>query len=73
LLAAEAAEAVADGSRTVFDTIAAELAAGGDAAIAAFGKFSVAERAAPEGRNPRPARRSRSPPAVARSSPPRPR
>jgi DNA-binding protein HU-beta len=36
----------------VFDTIAGELVAGGDVAIAAFGKFSVAERAAREGRNP---------------------
>ena len=34
------------------DTIAGELAAGGDVAIAAFGKFAVAERAAREGRNP---------------------
>ena len=36
----------------VFDAIASELAAGRDVAIAAFGKFSVAERAAREGRNP---------------------
>jgi DNA-binding protein HU-beta len=36
----------------VFDTIAGELAAGHDIAIAGFGKFSVAERAAREGRNP---------------------
>ena len=36
----------------VFDTIAGELAAGGDVAIAGFGKFSVADRAAREGRNP---------------------
>ena len=35
-----------------FDTIAGELAAGRDVAIAGFGKFSVAERAAREGRNP---------------------
>ena len=35
-----------------FDTIAGELAAGHDVAIAAFGKFSVAQRAAREGRNP---------------------
>jgi DNA-binding protein HU-beta len=53
----------------VFDTIASELAAGHDVAIAAFGKFSVADRAAREGRTPRRARRSRSPRAVARSSP----
>jgi DNA-binding protein HU-beta len=32
-------------------TIAAELAAGRDVAIAGFGKFSVTERAAREGRN----------------------
>jgi DNA-binding protein HU-beta len=36
----------------VFDTIAGELVAGHDIALAAFGKFSVAERAAREGRNP---------------------
>ena len=36
----------------VFDTIAGELAGGHDIAIAGFGKFSVAERAAREGRNP---------------------
>ena len=36
----------------VFAAIASELAAGRDVAIAAFGKFSVAERAAREGRNP---------------------
>ena len=36
----------------VFDTIAGELAGGRDVAIAAFGKFSVAERGAREGRNP---------------------
>lgn len=35
-----------------FDTIAGELAAGRDVAIAGFGKFSVGERAAREGRNP---------------------
>jgi DNA-binding protein HU-beta len=35
-----------------FDAIAAELAAGRDVAIAGFGKFSVGERAAREGRNP---------------------
>ena len=36
----------------VFNAIAAELAAGSDVAIAGFGKFSVGERAAREGRNP---------------------
>ncbi len=35
-----------------FDAIAGELAAGRDVAIAGFGKFSVTERAAREGRNP---------------------
>jgi DNA-binding protein HU-beta len=36
----------------VLDAIASELAAGRDIAIAGFGKFSVSERAAREGRNP---------------------
>jgi DNA-binding protein HU-beta len=35
-----------------FDAIAGELAAGRDVAIARFGKFSVGERTAREGRNP---------------------
>ena len=35
-----------------FDAITGELAAGGDVAIAGFGKFSVSDRAAREGRNP---------------------
>jgi DNA-binding protein HU-beta len=35
-----------------FGAIAAELAAGRDIAIGGFGKFSVTERAAREGRNP---------------------
>ncbi|MCA1699338.1 MAG: HU family DNA-binding protein [Actinobacteria bacterium] len=37
---------------TAFGTIAGELAVGRDVAIAGFGKFSVTERAAREGRNP---------------------
>jgi DNA-binding protein HU-beta len=37
---------------TAFDAIADELTAGRDVAIAGFGKFSVTERAAREGRNP---------------------
>ena len=37
---------------TAFDVIAGELTAGRDVAIAGFGKFSVTERAAREGRNP---------------------
>ena len=35
-----------------FGAIAGELVAGRDVAIAGFGKFSVGERAAREGRNP---------------------
>jgi DNA-binding protein HU-beta len=35
-----------------FEAIAAELAGGGDVAVAGFGKFSVSERSAREGRNP---------------------
>jgi len=35
-----------------FDAITAELAAGGDVAVAGFGKFSVTNRSAREGRNP---------------------
>ena len=35
-----------------FDAITGELAAGRDIVIASFGKFSVTERAAREGRNP---------------------
>jgi DNA-binding protein HU-beta len=43
------AASVVDGA---FDAIAGELAGGRDIAIAGFGKFSVTERAAREGRNP---------------------
>jgi DNA-binding protein HU-beta len=35
-----------------FDVIANELAGGGEVAVAGFGKFSVSERSAREGRNP---------------------
>jgi DNA-binding protein HU-beta len=35
-----------------FEVITAELAAGGGVAVAGFGKFSVSDRAAREGRNP---------------------
>jgi len=35
-----------------FDAIAGELADGGEVAVAGFGKFSVSERSAREGRNP---------------------
>jgi DNA-binding protein HU-beta len=35
-----------------FDAIAAELAEGGEVAVAGFGKFTVSERSAREGRNP---------------------
>ena len=48
-LTAEQAKSAVD---SVFDAIAAELAGGRDVAIAGFGKFSVADRAAREGRNP---------------------
>jgi DNA-binding protein HU-beta len=37
---------------TVIDTISDELAAGGEVALAGFGKFSVSHRAARQGRNP---------------------
>ena len=37
---------------TVFKTIADELAGGGEVAVSGFGKFSVSERSAREGRNP---------------------
>ena len=37
---------------TIFDEVGRELAAGRDVAIAGFGKFSVGERSAREGRNP---------------------
>ena len=36
----------------VFDAISSELSNGGEISIAGFGKFSVSERAAREGRNP---------------------
>jgi DNA-binding protein HU-beta len=48
-LTAEQAKSAVD---AVFDSIAGELVAGRDVAIAGFGKFSVAERAARDGRNP---------------------
>jgi DNA-binding protein HU-beta len=35
-----------------FDAIASQLAGGGEVAVAGFGKFSVSERSAREGRNP---------------------
>ena len=35
-----------------FDSIVAELARGGDVSVSGFGKFSVSERSAREGRNP---------------------
>jgi DNA-binding protein HU-beta len=35
-----------------FEAIVAELAAGGDVAVAGFDKFSVSDRSAREGRNP---------------------
>lgn len=36
----------------VFDAIAAELKNGGEVAVSGFGKFSVSDRSAREGRNP---------------------
>jgi DNA-binding protein HU-beta len=36
----------------VFDSIAAELARGGEVSVAGFGKFGVSHRAARSGRNP---------------------
>jgi DNA-binding protein HU-beta len=51
----------------VFDAI--ELGAGRDIAIAGFGKFSVAECAARDGRNPATGETIHIPPAVGRSSP----
>jgi DNA-binding protein HU-beta len=37
---------------TVIEAISDELAAGGEVALAGFGKFSVSHRAARQGRNP---------------------
>jgi DNA-binding protein HU-beta len=37
---------------TVIDVVSDELAAGGEVALAGFGKFSVSHRAARQGRNP---------------------
>ena len=37
---------------TVIETVSDELAAGGEVALAGFGKFSVSHRAARQGRNP---------------------
>jgi DNA-binding protein HU-beta len=56
-----------------FAAIASELAAGGDVAIAGFGKFSVSERAARDGRNPFSGETIQMPPVPSRSSqlPPR--
>ncbi len=48
-LSGEQAKSVVDAA---FDAITGELAAGRDVAIAGFGKFSVSDRAAREGRNP---------------------
>ncbi len=36
----------------VFDAIASELKNGGEVAVSGFGKFSVSDRSAREGRNP---------------------
>jgi DNA-binding protein HU-beta len=37
---------------TMIEVVSDELAAGGEVALAGFGKFSVSQRAAREGRNP---------------------
>lgn len=48
LTAADAKRAV----EATFETVAARVAAGDDVSIAGFGKFTVAERSARQGRNP---------------------
>ena len=48
-LSGEQAKSAVDAA---FDAITGELAAGRDVAIAGFGKFSVSDRSAREGRNP---------------------
>ena len=48
LAARQAREAL----ETAIETIAKELEAGGEVALAGFGKFSVSQRAARQGRNP---------------------
>lgn len=55
-VAADADLAKADATKavdSVFNTITSELAKGGDVRLVGFGTFSVASRAASEGRNPR--------------------
>ena len=65
----EAAKAV----DAVLESIQEVLSRGGDVNFTGFGKFTVADRSARQGVNPRPARRSRSPPAGCRASAPAPR
>jgi DNA-binding protein HU-beta len=48
LAASEARQAL----EAAIDAVADELAAGGEVALAGFGKFSVSHRAARQGRNP---------------------
>ncbi|HEY3830230.1 MAG TPA: HU family DNA-binding protein [Solirubrobacteraceae bacterium] len=48
LAASQAREAL----EAAIDAVADELAAGGEVALAGFGKFSVSDRAARQGRNP---------------------
>jgi DNA-binding protein HU-beta len=48
-IAGEHAKSAVD---VAFEAIASELAAGRDVAIAGFGKFSLSERTARDGRNP---------------------
>jgi DNA-binding protein HU-beta len=58
-LADKVAERTGLGSReareaidVALETVSAELVAGGEVSLAGFGKFSVSERAARQGRNP---------------------
>ncbi len=54
-VASDAGLSASDAKKAVdatFDAIAAELANGGEVAVAGFGKFGVSERSAREGRNP---------------------
>lgn len=47
-----AASHARDAVEAAIETISDELAAGGEVALAGFGKFSVSHRAARQGRNP---------------------
>ncbi|MGO9900090.1 MAG: HU family DNA-binding protein [Solirubrobacteraceae bacterium] len=61
---AKRAISISDTKRAIeklFELIARHLADGDEVNLAGFGKLTVAGRAARQGRNPRPARRFRSP------------